>query len=272
LVQKTKQKKNTHTANNLAKTTMGFLFWGSKNKRSSQRHLNGATNTNTLDGGSVKSKTSNRSAKTTQSKTSNKSHSKQLGVEQPLPKDNKYIQAVKTCMEKMNSFVPEDPALYAKRILDCFASPDSPLIAEDGEKYKATDLSDLCVNICKSFPDFHMKYGDVTFIDKSVQGNGQSVVDKTLSDEETIVAQVELDGLIVSGTHTGAPYTIAPGVLPALPPSGTYVENDEQRMVFFLNKKAKIVKSQLISLGVHTGAIGLYTLAGGDASPLFVGK
>ena len=172
-------------------------------------------------------------------------------------------------MERMNTYVPDDNELYAQRIIDCFASPDSPLIAEDGEKYTTTDLANLCIMICKSFPDFHMKYGDVTYIDKEGSSNHTSF-GTNCPEEERIVAQVELDALIVSGTHTGEPYTIAPDVLPALEPSGKYVENDEQRMVFFLNKDAKIVKSQLVSLGVHTGAIGLYTLAGGDASPLLV--
>ena len=254
---------------------MRFFFWGSKSKRDSQRVLKHATSS---DGnGSVKSKTSLKSAKTAGSGSSSKSQTTKqskhaVGVEQaPVKKqvqDNKYVQAVKTCMEKMNSYVPEDPDLYAQRILDCYDSPDTPLIAEDGEQYKATDLAELCVNIYKSFPDFHMTYGKVTYIAKTPK-QGKNTYSSKKEEDDDIVAEVELDSLIVSGTHTGAPYTIAPGVLPELPPSGKYVQNDEQRMVFYLNKKAEIVKSQLISLGVHTGAIGLYTLAGGDVSPLF---
>lgn len=249
------------------------LFWLSRKKKNEAAgtHESEAKKASEGCATSVSTKSSVKSGGSRRKSSKSKQSTRDLGVEQapPPPQINKYVQAVQTAMERMNSYVPGNPELYAQRIIDCFASPDSPLIAEDGEQYKTTDLADLCIMICKSFPDFHMKYGDVTYIDKGSSSTPSSIV-LGASETDKIVAQVELDALIVSGTHTGEPYTIAPGVLPALEPSGKYVENDEQRMVFFLNNEAKIVKSQLVSLGVHTGAIGLYTLAGGDASPLLV--
>ena len=256
---------------------MRFLFWGSKSKRDSQRALKHATSS---DGtGSVKSKTSGSNSNSSNSIMSSKSQTTKqskytVGVEQaPVKKeDNKYVKAVKTLMEKLNSYVPEDPDLYAQRILACYASPDTPMIAEDGEQYKASDLAFFCTNICKSLPDFHMTYGKVTYRAKTPKQHKNTYRSKEEDESEEIVAEVELDNLVVSGTHTGAPYTMAPGVLPEIPPSGKFIQNDEERMVFYFNKKGQIVKSLLISLGVHTGPIGVYTLAGGDVSPLFANK
>lgn len=163
---------------------------------------------------------------------------------------SKYIQAGHNWMYAMNNYIEGDPQAFMDRITACFEAPDSPLILEDGEEHKAEQCSALFHLTHASFPDFCMKYGKVT---------------EQFSKDEIIV---EIHAVYATGTHTGEPYTIMPGLLPAIPPSGKYTEDDEQMIVLHMNKDAKITKCQVVALGTATGFAGFYTAAGGDVSSL----
>ena len=98
----------------------------------------------------------------------------------------------------------------------------------------------------ESFPDFVI--------------NHTSVVEKT---DKVVIVQ----GVQSRGTHTGKPFTIKPGVLPAVEPSGKECFNDEELYELHL-KEGKIDTIFVISMGVQTGFAGFYTRAGGDVSAL----
>ena len=61
-------------------------------------------------------------------------------------------------------------------------------------------------------------------------------------------------------------YTILPGVLPELQPTGNYNFNDEQRFELTM-KNGKITRFEVYALGIHTGFAGFYTRAGGSLVP-----
>ena len=223
------------------------LFSVLKNKKSGDSCANSTTSGKSSRDGSASYH------KTTARKKGDKSK------ETKLTKDSsKYVKAAHKWMEAMNTYVPDDPQAFTDRINACYESIDSPVILEDGEAYRAEDCSKLFVLTHRSFPDFVMNYGEV--------------VELKTSDKHNYV-EVEVTTVFATGTHTGTPYTIIPGVLPEIPPSGKPVENDEQTFVLTLDKKtAKIIKCQVIAMGTHTGFAGFYTRAGGDVEPLLAAK
>jgi len=160
-------------------------------------------------------------------------------------------------MHSMNTVdnTPADPqAAYLEEFYSYFESENSPIYLEDGEKYKTEACGKLLWATHLSFPDFKFAHVDV-----HVEGV------KDISSKTYI--KVTVDGIYASGTHTGLPYTIMPGVLPAIPTSGKYMCNDEQIFVFHMHKETgKIKRVDVVALGNCTGFSGLYTRAGGDLS------
>ena len=161
-----------------------------------------------------------------------------------------YIEAAHNWMDAMNTYIPDDPEAFMARITGCYETEDSPVILEDGERYKAKDCSGLFYLTHLSFPDFVMKYDT-------------NVAEKTGFKDGIKFVEVTIDAMYATGTHTGAPYSIIPGQLPAVPTSGKYVENDEQRISLLFNEDGKITQTQVIAMGTHTGFAGFYTRAGG---------
>ena len=223
------------------------IFSVFKIKKSGNSSIDSATSgKSSRDGGKTLKKTNARK-KASKSKEAN-------GIEEP----SQYVKAAHKWMEVMNAYDARDPQAFTDRINACYESIDSPVILEDGEAYRADDCSKLFVLTHQSFPDFFMNYGEI--------------VESKQNDKHNYV-KVEITTMYATGTHTGAPYTIVPGVLPAVPPSGNPVQTDEQTIVLTLDKKTtKIIKCQVIAMGMHTGFAGFYTRAGGDLEPLFAAK
>ena len=67
---------------------------------------------------------------------------------------------------------------------------------------------------------------------------------------------VYVEGLRCQGTHTGKPFTIAPGALPEVPPTGKLCQNDEERLCVEI-EDGKIKAIRVYALGSTTGFIGL---------------
>ena len=151
------------------------------------------------------------------------------------------------CVLAWNNYQPDNPELYSERLMQFYQKEDTPIILEDGERYKPEQCNQMFDITFRSFPDFKFSYGKI---------------------EEIKPNQVTVEGLHATGTHTGAPYTIMPGTLPAVDPSGKTISNDEQLLIFHFDENQKIKKLEVIAIGSYTGFVGFYTRAGGDLSAL----
>ena len=114
---------------------------------------------------------------------------------------------------------------------------------EDGLSLKPGDLVDTLIMTRKCFPDFHCAYKDI-----------KSDSDRTVSVEDAYCA----------GTHTGEPFSPAPG-MPAIPAAGVAVKNDEERFCLELDENGKIKACRVISFGAMSGPLGFYQQIGGSA-------
>ena len=179
--------------------------------------------------------------------------SKAAKVPSAIQTQSIYVQAAHNWMHALNTHVPKDPQAFLDRIISCYEHPDTPVILEDGETHKAQDGAGLFHATHLSFPDFVMNYG--------------KVVEDISNDEIT----VEIHSMFATGTFTGTPYTILPGVLPEIEPNGKFTQNDEQLIILTMNKEAKITKCQVVAHGVATGFAGFYVAAGGEISFLMDG-
>lgn len=187
------------------------------------------------------------STRSRRSKRHSKRKSKRNAAEKGSEASKQLCKIAEDCVNAWNAYIPEDRTAYLEQLMSFFQSEDTPIILEDGEKYVPEACNQLFDITFQSFPDFHMSFSEV----KEMGPN-----------------KVLLDGLSATGTHKGAPYSIMPGALPAVAPSGKYIANDEQRLIFHFDDNQKIEKLEVIALGAHTGFVGFYTLAGGDLSAL----
>lgn len=126
-----------------------------------------------------------------------------------------------------------------------FSSPEKKVISFED------DYPNISPRLCaEGVRDLHMSFPDVRF-----------VYDKIRLGDET--NEVVIEGLRAQGTHTGAPYTFAPEVFPAIPATGIHCVNDEEVIELKL-KSGKIESMQVISLGCMTGPPGFYEQIGGS--------
>jgi len=128
-----------------------------------------------------------------------------------------------------------------KALLATFKSPSARIHLEDGFSMDAQTFCDTLRIMWDAFPDHKFCY-------------------ETL---EVVGETVELDNLVSSATHTGAPYTIGPK-FPAIPAAGKYVINDQERLVFtFTEDGERLEDMSVISFGNVTGPAGFYEQIGG---------
>ena len=196
----------------------------------------------TSTSGSVNTGESSRSGKSGNShKTKKIKKERRAEVEVEEDEMTVNIRAVEAYMHSMNAYRPDDPEGYMQRMADFYASKDADIILEDGEAYKTDALNKGFVGLYESFPDFKMQWSDVMAVDKKPN-------------------RIGVEGIFASGTHTGKPYSLLPGVLPEIPPTGKYVVNDEQRFEFEV-RNGKIIKVEVFALGTYTGFSGFYQRA-----------
>ncbi|KAL7556725.1 hypothetical protein ACA910_006277 [Epithemia clementina (nom. ined.)] len=160
-----------------------------------------------------------------------------------LPKN---CQIAEQFILAMNTYNIESPEDYIQSIADFYESEDTPIILEDGKRYRPLQCNQLLAVTHQSFPDFKFSYGEI----KEVEKNNPN--------------KVSVDAVYATGHHTGAPYTIMPGKLAVLEPSGKYCYNDEQFFILHFNEQGKICKFEVIAMGNCTGFAGFYTRAGGS--------
>ena len=158
----------------------------------------------------------------------------------------KNIEIAREWMETMNT-CPRDNS-SVRLINSFFQSKDTKMIMEDGEVYTADEGNKMLAVTFQSFPDFTLTWGEISTID----GNPNKVI---------------IHDVIAAGTFTGKPYTILPGVLPALMPTGKRNVNDKQRFELTI-KNGKITLYKVYAIGVHTGFAGFYVRAGGSLIPI----
>jgi hypothetical protein len=136
--------------------------------------------------------------------------------------------------EMINRHTSED------EIVSFYASPKSPVKMDDMPCVTSAMLADVLISIYKSFPDFHLNVDTI---------------------KEVSPGKVRIEIHSMSGTHTGAPYSV--GNFPPVETSNKYCVNDPEMIWFTINEAGKITLAELISLGGLTGAVGLYLQGGG---------
>ena len=130
--------------------------------------------------------------------------------------------------------------------LEPFTSKRATLKPEDFPALDMETFARVSEMVVRSFPDIHFQY----------KGIHESPTDPNL---------IVVDGFYCTATHTGAPYTFAPGVLPAIPTTGIAIRNDEENL-YFTMVDGKIDAIALVAYGCLTGPAGLYEQIGGDLS------
>ncbi|CAB9502759.1 expressed unknown protein [Seminavis robusta] len=127
-----------------------------------------------------------------------------------------------------------------EELLQFYAREDAPIKFDDMAPMPAVAVQTEIVNLTKSFKDFKFSYDSVKEIKPGV---------------------VQVDELVVSGTHNGEPYKFA--VFPPVPATGKHVVLDPERSWFYMND-GKIVKEVITALGNLTGPPGMYISIGGN--------
>lgn len=158
---------------------------------------------------------------------------------------SKNLRCAESLLAAINNFVPEDPQAYMDTFMSHYESKDTKIKMEDGDTFTVEMTAKILVLCHQSMPDFKIFYGDL---------------------EEKPNNIVIMDGVQACGTHSGTPFTILPGVFPAVPPSGRRIYDDEERYIFKM-KNGKIKTGTIISLGNASGFAGLYMRAGGSLVP-----
>lgn len=188
---------------------------------------------------SFESKSSNSKSK---SSTRNKSKGDKVPpkVVEQLEVTPPQVLACQSMLEKINHWKgPED-------FLTLFMSEDAKVTCEDGVSFTARQFAMLIVGIKASVPDLRLTYSSI---------------------ETTGPGKASIEGIVVSGTHTGAPFSPMPGI-PAVPAQGKHFVLDEERDLVELDKDTnKISSIYIISLGTQTGPVGLYECVGGKMGP-----
>lgn len=130
-----------------------------------------------------------------------------------------------------------------EELLACFPSSKAKFKPEDFPSFDADTLVTVMEAIHQSFPDVQWTFKNI----------------KAGTEPHVVVCE----GVRCSGTHTGAPYSFAPG-FPAIPATHKFVQNDEEKLYFTLTPDThKIRKVQIFALGCVTGPAGLYEQIGG---------
>ncbi|CAB9530049.1 unknown protein [Seminavis robusta] len=143
-------------------------------------------------------------------------------------------------MTDMTNFEGYDAQSFVDMWVSYYESPED-IVLEDGESYSPIACAQILYSTWLSFPDLQFPYAPI-------------------KDDPKDPNRVYIEEIYVSGTHKGVPYTLLPGVLPEIPPSGKYISNDEQRFILTMNN-GKIQKCEVVALGCFTGFAGLYTQA-----------
>lgn len=142
------------------------------------------------------------------------------------------IRIVKHLMDVCNS---HDSVAFRALFTD-----NARFCPEDVRPVPIEGLVEVFKNISDCFPDSKYSYST---INKDEEGTNLIVV----------------EGARFSGTHTAAPYSPAPDKFPPVHPKGKFIENDEERWFFDVDKESGKVKSwAIIALGPATGPMGIY--------------
>jgi len=175
-----------------------------------------------------------------QSRRSLKAKKENLAPEKP-----RNIQVAEAFMASWNNFTNANGREVAVAL---FTTPNATCHYEDGLKLKADEVMDALELIFKSFPDTKFAHGEITI----PKDNKKYVI---------------IDGFQFSGTHTGAPYSMVPGVFPEIEAAGTHAVNDEERIILKLDDDYKIRSMEVVAFGSMTGPPGLYEQIGGSLVP-----
>ncbi|CAB9525225.1 expressed unknown protein [Seminavis robusta] len=186
---------------------------------------------------------SSHSSKKSHGSGGHKASSKSLKQvkEHELPEEIWHAKPVK--VKIVEDWIKNSNRHRSDKLLEAFASGRSKVHLEDGFSTHAETFCDGMQNIYEAFPDFAFHYDSI---------------------EQENSTTVAVEGLVASGTHTGAPYTIDAKHFPAIPATGRHVINDEERFVFVFTDDNKIKSFAVIGFGNVTGPPGLYEQIGGN--------
>ncbi|CAB9530050.1 expressed unknown protein [Seminavis robusta] len=211
---------------------MKFFSFGSKSKDNASRKCDSETSR------SMRSLTSDSKKQKNKSKKSSKDEAPNNSSKSPSNAD-----IASEWLTNTSNFEAYDAQSFADMWTSYFAE-DSKVVLEDGESYSPLACAQILYSTYLSFPDLKFPYAPI-------------------QDNPKDPNCVYIEEIYVSGTHKGAPYTLMPGVLPEVQPSGKFISNDEQRFILKM-KNGKIQKCEVVAMGSTTGFAGLYTQAGGS--------
>ena len=126
----------------------------------------------------------------------------------------------------------------AEELLQFWSSDQARVKFDDHDGMTAKDLILEIQNCFEAFQDLHFKYDSI---------------------EEAKPGEVFVEGLVVTGTHTG---DLKFADFPVLPKTGKHIVLDEERLLFYF-KDGKIIKMVDFALGNLTGPPGMYIAVGG---------
>eukprot|EP00523_Entomoneis_sp_CCMP467_P023380 CAMPEP_0168833966 /NCGR_PEP_ID=MMETSP0727-20121128/3342_1 /TAXON_ID=265536 /ORGANISM="Amphiprora sp., Strain CCMP467" /LENGTH=213 /DNA_ID=CAMNT_0008887291 /DNA_START=44 /DNA_END=685 /DNA_ORIENTATION=- len=187
----------------------------SKSSRTSKRSIRSS-------GGSIKSPGST-------------SHKVPSSVKAKTPKENLTEKVIQDLYALVS-----DKGCTAEKIVEMFASPETPIFHEDIPTTTAQVFAQIIMTVRLSFPD-----------SKFTADVKQAKPGVVLADDSTF-----------SGTFTGVDFQALPSVAP-LTANDRQVILDPER-VYFTVENGKIAKMEVIAMGCHTGVGGIYVLAGGE--------
>lgn len=223
---------------------MGFLSTIFQPKQLIQNNVKTVITSKTSDTEkSCEPKSKSSTSKSKSSKRKAKSRNKDKVSAQVMEKPEvtpPQVLVCQTMMEKVNNWKgPED-------FLILFTSEDARITCEDGVSFNARQFSMITHSIMESAPDLRLNYSSI---------------------ETTGPGKASIEGIVVSGTHTGAPFSPMPGVPPVEAKGKHFVLDEERDLVELDMDTNKISSIHIISLGTQTGPVGLYELIGGKMGP-----
>jgi len=195
------------------------------------------------------SKTSNSSGSNQKKRSKSSKHrssgskSSSKGQKESPPQEPKNIEIAKAFIAAWNDLKNADDMVAA-----LYASPTTKVYFEDDFQLNALECSRGLERLYKSFPDMKFSYGSISV----PRDNKNAVI---------------LDNVRCCGTHTGAPYSMVPGLFPDIEATGTYCINDEERFILKLDENGKVRSMEVVALGSVTGPAGFYEQIGGSMVP-----
>ena len=132
-----------------------------------------------------------------------------------VPSKSAPVQTAEALVAQWN-----DPNINEDDFIQLYVDPEKQCqFLEDGfHKFTPRQVAQAAIMFRKSFPNLQFTYDSI-----EVVGN-----------------KVTIEGFMCTGTHTGALFSMLPGIYPAIPTTGKHCINDEEQLCMELDEDGKI--------------------------------